>query len=1132
MLVIDLHTLQAVNLLHLVNDITSQLGFTHQAQDIVGVERAVRDHFTLFHFLTFEHVELAPLGNQLFVGVTTVIRGNHQANLAFGFLAEGHGTGLLGQDGSLFRVPCLEQVGNPGQTTGDVTGLGGFLRNPRNHVTHGDAGTILETTQRTTRQQILGRHVSVGHQYRLALAINHTHYRAHVLAGGGTVLGTQHFDVGQTGQFVGLVVYGDTFFHITELHLAFHFRDDRVGMGIPGGNHLTAINLITFAHGHSRTIGQLVTLTLTAQLIRYRQVGGTGNDHQTVLVLYMLGVMETHLAAVLDLDAGHRRRPAGRTTDVEGTHGQLGTRLTDGLGGNNAHRFTHIDLMATGQVTAITGGTHTPAGGTGDRRAHQHFIHTHGFQLVDPYLIQQGAGFRQDFVLLQRVHHIPGHHTTQNTLTQTFHHVTAFNQRRHQQAFLSTTVILGDDQILSHVHQTAGQVTGVRRLQGGIGQTFTGTVSGDEVLEYVQALTEVTGDRRFDDGTIRLRHQTTHTGQLTNLCRGAPRTGIGHHKDRVEGTLLFVLAVTVFHHFDAQVFHHCLGDLVVGTGPDIHHLVITLTTGYQTGSKLLLDLANLVFGRVDHGVLGIRDHHVFHTNGGTGQGGFAEAQVHQLVGKDTGFFGTQNPVAGVQQLGNRLLGHVLVDHGEAQTGGHDIPQLTATRSGISDKGTLFNATFQITHHFMNTHFHPGMQINLLVGQGTHHFFGVGKNLAFTLGVYLFAADVVQTKYHVLSRADDGLTIGRRQDVVGGHHQRAGFQLGFQGQRQMHRHLVTIEVRVEGRTHQRMQLDRLTFNQYRLERLDTQTVKGRRPVQHDRVLANHFRQDIPDLGSFALDHFLGRLDGGRQTTGFQLGKDERLEQFQRHLLGQAGLVQLERRPHHDHGTTGVVHPLTQQVLTETTLLTLDHVSQGFQRALVGTGDGTATTAVIQQRIHRFLQHALFVAHDDVRGAQVQQTLETVVPVDHPTVQIVQVGGGKTTTVQRYQRTQIRRQHRQHGENHPLRLVTGILEGFHQLQTLGQLLQLGVGVGGFHFFAQDLDLFDQVQLHEQLLYGLGTHLGFEFVTELFQGIEVLFVSQQLTTLKGGHARLSHHKGLEVQHPLDITQGHVQHQTDTGR
>ena len=27
--------------------------------------------------------------------------------LAFGFLAEGHGTGLLGQDGSLFRVPCL-----------------------------------------------------------------------------------------------------------------------------------------------------------------------------------------------------------------------------------------------------------------------------------------------------------------------------------------------------------------------------------------------------------------------------------------------------------------------------------------------------------------------------------------------------------------------------------------------------------------------------------------------------------------------------------------------------------------------------------------------------------------------------------------------------------------------------------------------------------------------------------------------------------------------------------------------------------------------------------------------------------------------------------------------------------------
>ncbi len=32
--------------------------------------------------------------------------------------------------------------------------------------------------------------------------------------------------------------------------------------------------------------------------------------------------------------------------------------------------------------------------------------------------------------------------------------------------------------------------------------------------------------------------QTTHTSQLTNLCRRTTRTGVGHHVDAVEGNLL------------------------------------------------------------------------------------------------------------------------------------------------------------------------------------------------------------------------------------------------------------------------------------------------------------------------------------------------------------------------------------------------------------------------------------------------------------------------------------------------------------------------------------------------------------------------------------------------------------------
>ena len=82
--------------------------------------------------------------------------------------------------------------------------------------------------------------------------------------------------IGQAGQLIGLVVYGDTFFHIPELHLTFHFRDDRVGVRVPGSDYLTAIDLITFVHGHGGTVGQLVAFTLTAQFVSHGHITVNG----------------------------------------------------------------------------------------------------------------------------------------------------------------------------------------------------------------------------------------------------------------------------------------------------------------------------------------------------------------------------------------------------------------------------------------------------------------------------------------------------------------------------------------------------------------------------------------------------------------------------------------------------------------------------------------------------------------------------------------------------------------------------------------------------------------------------------------------------------------------------------------
>ncbi len=116
---------------------------------------------------------------------------------------------------------------------------------------------------------------------------------------------------------------------------------------------------------------------------------------------------------------------------------------------------------------------------------------------------------------------------------------------------------------------------------------------------------------------------------------------------------------------------------------------------------------------------------------------------------------------------------------------------------------------------------------------------------------------------------------------------------------MHGHLVAIEVRVERRADERMQLNRLTLDEHGLERLNAQAMQRRRTIEHDGMLANDLRQNVPDLRPFALDETLGRLDRRRLSTKLQLREDKRLEQLQRQLLRQAALMQLQRRSDDDN-----------------------------------------------------------------------------------------------------------------------------------------------------------------------------------------------------------------------------------------
>ena len=298
---------------------------------------------------------------------------------------------------------------------------------------------------------------------------------------------------------------------------------------------------------------------------------------------------------------------------MERTHRQLCTRFTDGLCRDNADCFTFIDDVATRQVTTVAVRTYTKVGVTGYNGTDFDGVNGVLFQQVTPLFVQQRVAWNQN-IRRTRLQNVFSSHTTQNAIAQRFFNITTLDNRGHGDTFQRAAIVFSNNQVLRDVNQTTSQITGVRCFQCGIRQTFTSTVSRDEVLEYVQTFTEVRGDWRFDDGAIWLSHQTTHTSQLTNLCCRTTRTGVGHHVDAVEGNLLLFYAVTVNHGFGLQVIHHRFGYTIVRRSPDIDNFVIAFARGYQTRLELLLDLSNFSFRFRDDLVFLLWDDHVINTN--------------------------------------------------------------------------------------------------------------------------------------------------------------------------------------------------------------------------------------------------------------------------------------------------------------------------------------------------------------------------------------------------------------------------------------------------------------------------------------------------------------------------------------
>ena len=356
-----------------------------------------------------------------------------------------------------------------------------FRRNASKHLTHTDVLAVANNHESAHRQ--LNRHCVIRTRdlHFIAVFIDQVNQRAQdasrrALSALRSLLRIDHNKARKPRHFIDLIHHGNVFNNVLKLNAAGVLRNNRTGHRIPGSKLLSGLNRLPILNQERGAVRYLVAFTFTT-VIHHNDFTGTRNHHEFTLGRLHEAhcFIEAHRAGRLGLDTRCNCSTGRRTTNVERTHRQLRTRLTNRLSCDNADRLACVNQRAAAEITTIALGAQTVAGITGQRRTNLDHVNTNFVKFVAKPLIQQGAGSDHNFMRI-RIDDVNSSDTTENTITQRLNDFTAFHKRTHLNAASRTAVVLDHHKILRHVNETTGEVARVCRLQRRISQTLTSTV--------------------------------------------------------------------------------------------------------------------------------------------------------------------------------------------------------------------------------------------------------------------------------------------------------------------------------------------------------------------------------------------------------------------------------------------------------------------------------------------------------------------------------------------------------------------------------------------------------------------------------------------------------------------------------
>ena len=240
MLIVDLHTLETVNVLYLVNDVLLNGSRTLNSEDIAWSDNTIRKWSTCTYGIMLLNKNLLRERYEVRL-LVACLRCNDDLTITSLNLAHCYLTIDFRYDSRVRRVAGLEELCYSWKTTSDITCTTYGTWNLNQCGTSSDGLTILYSKVTTYREVVCTQYLT---------RLRNNVYSRNLC----TILRISNDLFGHTGCIIGLSTEGDITLYIVELNLTSVFADDNGVEWVPLSNTIALLNLGSILEIERRTI--------------------------------------------------------------------------------------------------------------------------------------------------------------------------------------------------------------------------------------------------------------------------------------------------------------------------------------------------------------------------------------------------------------------------------------------------------------------------------------------------------------------------------------------------------------------------------------------------------------------------------------------------------------------------------------------------------------------------------------------------------------------------------------------------------------------------------------------------------------------------------------------------------------